>query len=102
MLEIVFTSLEEENSQDPLKHTTLPVMELSFKVLAAVEVLKSGHKQPCVIWEKERFIGTTAEKEEMRGKVIKTFEGIMNEFIQTYQKANPSSKTAEVQFFLYS
>lgn len=102
MLEIVFTSLVEENPQDPSKATTLPVVELSFKVLGAVDVLKSGSKQVCAIWEKEKFIGTTAEKKEMNEKVIKTFEIMMNEFIQSYQKANSSSDKTKVKFFLYA
>ena len=102
MLEIVFAPLVEENPQDPSKSTTLPVVELSFKVLGAVDVLKSGSKQVCTIWEREKFIGTTSEKKEIKEKVMKTFKVIMNEFIQSYQKANSSSDKAKVQFFLYS
>ncbi len=102
MLEIVFTSLVEENPQDPSKHTTLPVVELSFKVLGAVDILKSSSKQVCTIWEREKFIGTSSEKKEMKEKVTKTFEVMMNEFIQSYQKANSLGKKTEVKFFLYS
>lgn len=102
MLEIVFTSLIEESSQDPSKYTTLPVKELSLKVLDAVDVLKRSSKQVCAIWEREKSIGTAYEKKEMKEKVIKTFEVMMNDFIQSYQKANSSSDKAKIQFFLYS
>ena len=102
MLEIVFIPLIEDTPQGSLQYTTLPVVELSFKVLGAVDVLRTGSKQVCTIWEREKFIGTSSEKKEMNEKVTKTFEVMMNEFLQSYQKANSSSDKPKVQFFLYS
>lgn len=102
MIEIVATNLIEESSQDPLKYTTLPVIELSFKASSEVEILKSGHKQGCSIWEREKFLGSTLDQKELKVKITKAFEVMMQEFVQSYQKANPSSKKTEVKFFLYS
>jgi hypothetical protein len=102
VLEVIATNLIEESSQDPLKYTTLPVIELSLQALGEVEVLKSGHKQGGVIWEREKFLGTMPDQKELKEKITKAFEVMMQEFVQSYQKANPSSKKTEVKFFLYS
>ncbi len=102
MIQIVTSSLIEENANDPSKHTKLPVLELSFKMLSGVEILKTGNKQGCVVWEKEKFIGDISPSKEFKKKVIKTFDQIMNDFVEDYKEANPAEKICEAKFFLFA
>ncbi len=100
MMEVVFSSLIEEKTYSSVEHTKLPVMELSFQVLAGAEILKNGRKQGCILWNQNKFLGT--DSKEFKGKVLKTFESMMDQFIKDYQKANSDKKVSEVRFYLYS
>lgn len=97
VIQIVFSSLIEEKSYSSVEHVKLPVMELSFQVMAGSQILKTGQKQECSLWKQEKFLSTKSK--EFKEKSIKIFESIMDQFIRDYQKVNKSS---EVCFYLYS
>lgn len=100
MIEIVTSDLIEDTLQNPVKTTKLPVMKVSFKMLTGVEVLKNSSKQACAVWEREKFIGDISKSKELKEKTIKTFDQIMNDFIEDYKIANPTEK--ETKFFLFA
>jgi hypothetical protein len=100
VIEIVFSRLIEEKSYDSLEHTKLPVMECSLRISSAAEIVKSKHKQGCILWSREKFLATTSQ--EFQDKTIKIFESMFTQFIKDYQQANPSAKMREIRFYLYS
>ena len=101
VLNVIVSSICEDSDGLSNSYKKLPVIELSLKVKAGIQIIESGSRIPGVIWEDHRYINTINDKEKFVQKAIKSLNDLLDKFQVDYQEANPSKNGKQPQFYLY-
>jgi hypothetical protein len=101
ILDVVVSPIVEESNKFSNSYKKLPVIELSLKVKADVQLIENGSRIVGIIWEDHRYISTMYDKKQFIQTAIESFDELLSNFKVEYEKANPPKDSKKPQFYLY-